>query len=270
MVNIIDIGSNSVRLFDGTNKTIVTTRLAHNMRGDILDAHSMEVTAAAVADLWSRTKGKCYAFATEAVRKASNKEEFLKLVFSRTGLNVDVIDGDAEAEISYLGATRGLPKAATVIDLGGASCELIFGDEKGITYKRSFPFGCVMLTDKFGDDLNGITRFVLDLLHPLPGIRPDLRIAVGGTATSLAAMAGRLEVYDPRKTDGYFLSAKTIVELIGALGKTTFPTLDANRKKTIAQGATALCAVMRALNADGVIISESDNLEGYAIKHNLI
>lgn len=268
MANIIDIGSNSVRLFDGKKKTIVTSRLAADMKDGFLDGASVKRTVDAVSSLCEIADGKCYAFATEAVRKAKNKTRFLEAVKAATGLDVDVISGETEAEIGFLGAAAG-HKNAAVIDLGGASCEIIFGGDGKIVFARSFPFGCVTMADRFGGDYDGIARHVCDTLA-LPPLRAESYIAVGGTATSLAALAQELEVYDPAKVDGFKLCSSRISELIAEIdaGK-TFPTLGENRRKSIVQGAVVLRTVMYNLGTDFVNLSEKDNLEGYMIKHNI-
>ena len=270
-MNIIDIGSNSVRLFDGKVKTVITTRLAENMVCGVLDSHSMERTVAAIKSLSELAKGPCLAFATEAVRKATNKADFIEAVKKQTGITIDVLSGEQEAEISYMGATFGYNGNAAVIDLGGASCEIIFGNNGKIIYKASFPFGCVTMKDKFNNDLDGITGYVCALLNDLPSYTADSYIAVGGTATALAAMAQNLPVYDPTKVDGYKLESSVISQLIDqTIGGATFPTLQENRRKTIIQGAMALNAVISRLGQSSVTVSEKDNLEGYALKHNLM
>lgn len=264
-MNIIDIGSNSVRLFCGGKKTVITTRLAENMRGGLLAPESINRTVDAICSLNELGGGSCLAFATAAVRNASNKSDFLDLVFARTGIKVDVISGEKEAEIGFLGATEGVGRAA-VIDLGGASCEIIFGSSGKISYKHSFPFGCVSLTDRFGSDLQQITKFVSEALSSVPYMRVSKYIAIGGTATSLAAMNLGLSEYDASKVHGSTLTLPQITSLIdGVIAQKDYPTLSPMRRKTIAQGATALVATVKALGQTQIEISEKDNLEGYLL-----
>ncbi len=269
-MDIIDIGSNSVRLLSNGKKTVITTRLAQNMLEGKLDKDSMLRTAEALKTLCEKAHGNPFAFATEAVRKAENKDEFLRLVNKIAGLKVDIISGDEEAEISYLGAACGYDGSGVVIDLGGASCETVWGKFDEILYKQSFPFGCVMLKDKFGDDLIGLERFVR-ATYTIPEIKAQKYFAVGGTVTSLAAMDMRLNVYDPDKIDGHDLYLYEITQIIGEVkrGK-NFPTLRSERRETIIQGAAALRAVMGKLNIRMITVKETDNLEGYMIKHNLM
>lgn len=267
MTDVIDIGSNSVRLLSHGKKTAIVTRLAENMT-DSLDKNSMDRTVEALKRLCSLATMPCLAFATEAVRKANNKDEFLEIVKQNTGLTVDVISGDEEAEIGYLGATYNIFGKATVIDLGGASCEIAYGENGKIKYKRSFPFGCVTMTDAFGDDLFGIKRHVASVLD-MPNFNAKT-IAVGGTATSLAAIAQNLPYYDQLKVHGYKMEVtdigRVILEIID--GK-EFPSLDPKRRKTLAQGAVVLKTLAEKLDIKSFTISETDNMEGYLIKKGL-
>lgn len=263
-MNIIDIGSNSVRLFDGKNKTVVTTRLAEGMSGDMLSPASMQRTAEAIERLYT---GDCIAYATEAVRKALNKQTFLDLVYKTTGLKIRVLSGEEEAEISFIGATKGFSGRATVIDLGGASCEIIFGENGKINYCRSFSFGCVTLSDKFGQNRAEIVRFIRQMLDVSP-FSGSKCFAVGGTVTSLAAMEKGLSVYDRELVNGTILSVASIDSLLSRvkLGE-DFPTLSLERRKSIFEGGVAITAVMDKLQIDAVTVSESDNLEGFAQKY---
>lgn len=269
-MDIIDIGSNSVRLLSGNKKTVITTRLAQNMHEGKLDKDSMLRTAKALQILCEKSQGKPIAFATEAIRKAENKDEFLRLLDKMTGLKVDIINGDEEAEISFLGATMGYDASGVVIDLGGASCETVWGNFGEILYKRSFPFGCVTLKDKFGDDLIGLERFIKSI-YSVPEIKAKNYFAVGGTITSLVAMNMRLSVYDPNKIEGHILYLYEITQLINEVKNgREFPTLNPERRATIIQGAAALRAVMGKLNINSIMVREKDNLEGYMIKHHLM
>lgn len=266
-MNVIDIGSNSVRLLSNGKKTVITTCLAKDMAFDALSPDSIKRTIDAIKTLSCLANGKCVAFATEAVRKASNKNEFIRDVYLATGIETHVLSGDEEAEISYLGASMDYGDNVAVIDLGGASCEIVFGNDGRINYKRSFPFGCVLLADKFGTDAESIKKYVCSLLCDLPDLKAKRYVAVGGTATSISAAVMGLETYDPKKVHGYELSLTKTENFIKEIfeGK-DFRVVSPMRKKTIFQGGVALCTVMNLLGQNELIVSEKDNLEGYAIK----
>ena len=127
----IDIGSNSVRLMlsDGAitlGKRLESTRLSEGLSlSGALSADAIERTARAVANFVSEAKAeKCdvvYAFATEAVRSASNGAEFVARC-ARDGVKVDVLPGGDEAKLGFWGAYSGGRQA--VLDIGGGAAEM--------------------------------------------------------------------------------------------------------------------------------------------------
>ena len=96
--------------------------------------------------------------ATSASRDAENRDEFVAGVHGRLGVEPEVISGDEEAALSFVGATRGLavrhPAPFLVVDLGGGSTELVLGtpgalgDAGGVTAAISVDIGCVRLTER--------------------------------------------------------------------------------------------------------------------------
>lgn len=101
---------------------------------------------------------KVVAVATSATRDASNGQELVRIA-AGYGIPIQVISGEREAELTFLGAIephwRGL---TAVIDVGGGSTEVIIGDQNGILIRFSADVGSVRLTEKF------ITK------HPIPPI----------------------------------------------------------------------------------------------------
>jgi exopolyphosphatase/guanosine-5'-triphosphate,3'-diphosphate pyrophosphatase len=89
--------------------------------------------------------------ATEAVRVATNGADFLARVRAETGLEARVIDGDAEALLTWEGlhATTRFDGPLVVADIGGASTEVIAGDGSAMQWARSLPIGSGRLTDRF-------------------------------------------------------------------------------------------------------------------------
>ena len=141
---VIDIGSNSVRLMfvaDGKvlYKTLQTTRLGEGLaEKPLLKAEAIERSALAVSDFYNRaiTEGaeKVLCFATAAVRTAENRQLFLDRVSALCGLTVEVISGEEEAEIGILGALGN--KDGGVIDIGGASTEIVVKKDGALLYKE--------------------------------------------------------------------------------------------------------------------------------------
>ncbi|KAM1576936.1 hypothetical protein ACFX15_032655 [Malus domestica] len=98
-----------------------------------------------------KTKVRCVA--TAAVREAVNKAEFLERVREEVGLEVDVLPGEEEARLVYLGMLQFLPiyeKSVLGVDIGGGSTEFVIGKEGNVVFGASLKLGHVNLTQKFG------------------------------------------------------------------------------------------------------------------------
>src|SRR5207248_10783610 len=95
------------------------------------------------------------AVATEAMRKARNGEELIQHIQEKTGLPVQIISGDAEAILTFYGATYELaqkpdaPNQVGVMDVGGGSTELITSKKMQITWRSSLHMGSGQMHDKY-------------------------------------------------------------------------------------------------------------------------
>ena len=94
-----------------------------------------------------------YVYATSAVRNASNRESFLKEVFVKTGISINVIDGEREAELIYKGVSleEGMLNEvpSLIVDIGGGSVEFIIANSKKRFWTESFEIGGLRLYNMF-------------------------------------------------------------------------------------------------------------------------
>ena len=277
---VIDIGSNSVRLMMSNGKetlykNINTTRLAEGMGEEkILTPVAIKRTAEAVSFFYAKAKNenadKIYVFATAAVRQAKNKEVFIFAVKELCGVKVDVVSGEEEAELGYTGAIDGLDGG--VIDIGGASSEIIVVQDGKKIYSKSLDIGAVKIKDKCGQDLLMVEQFILSKIVEYGQVPNTTYYTIGGTATSIASLVLELEVYNPSLIDGFVLDIKTLKNLVEKLFSLTVEQrkllkgMYPPRAEVIAGGAKLLLEIMLKLKIDKVIVSERDNLEGYLIK----
>lgn len=281
---IIDVGSNSVRarsfadgkiLYSG----LITTRLGEGLAtGDSLTERSMAATISAlqtfIAELIKSGAEEIAAFATEAVRSAQNGGEFLLRVKKETGLDIDLIGGDEEGELALLGAVG--DNDGAVIDVGGASAEISAVKDKKIIYSHSLPLGAVRLYGKCGDDEDKLKNLVDARIVEYGKVPTELDFyAVGGTATTLAALDMRLDKYDENKVDGYVLTRAALEKdyaLIAAADRQTRIEklrIQEKRADIIGCGAYLLLEIMRTFGIEKVTVKESDNLLGYMKKRFL-
>jgi exopolyphosphatase / guanosine-5'-triphosphate,3'-diphosphate pyrophosphatase len=94
---------------------------------------------------------KVFATGTSAVRNAGNKDEFVKRVLDETGIKIQVISGDEEAELIALGVKQAMdiPETSMIMDIGGGSVEFIICNDEKIFWKQSFEIGGQRLMDRF-------------------------------------------------------------------------------------------------------------------------
>ncbi len=279
-ISAIDIGSNSVRLAlvsDGKTlyKRIRTTRLGEGLSfsGSMKD-EAIERTALAVADFVNCAKtektDKLYAFATAAVRSASNKAQFLARVKELCGLEIDVISGETEAKIGILGALGN--NDGGIIDVGGASTEVTFRAGGRTVYSKSVNVGTVRLFDLAARNKQKLLRIISEKIEEYGEFSAEnvnMR-AIGGTATRLAAIKHRLLQYTPEVTDGTNFTVGELEKYADGLLSTSVEIIRANTicsasAEVIGGGCLLLAEIMKKLKIKSLTVSERDNLEGYII-----
>ncbi len=267
----IDIGSNSVRVLSNGKKHLEITTLGEGLIATgVLKREAIERTACAVERFYHMALDEgadvVYVFATQAVRVASNGEDFI-LRLKSVGIDVDIVPKEREAEIGFLGAyTSGM---CAILDIGGASSEIAIGDNNGIVYKGSIAVGAVTLKD-VSEDRAVMEEYVKELFREygeLPAF--DRLIAIGGTPTTYAAIYHDLEVYDPKVVDGTVVTRKDMYDITTRIINTPYEerkSINGLHPKKVPYSITSgvlLYTFMDCLGVDECEISERDNLEGY-------
>ena len=277
--SVIDIGSNSVRLLlwaDGCSvyKKINTTRLGSGVEKDgALSEEAIARTVLAVEQfsVQARQDGakEVFAFATAAVRSAKNGADFVLAVKNACGLDVDVISGEEEARIGLLGALEG--RDGGIIDVGGASSEVTVGKRGKIVYAVSADVGAVRLKDACGENIAALRSFIDERIAVYGEIPRSEMTAVGGTATTLAALVGQVEPYDPQKTHGMVISTEEVLFWSEKLlsmpqeERLRLKGMDKNRADILGGGLLLLYSVLCKAGAERFTVSEKDNMEGYLL-----
>ena len=295
---VIGIGSNSVRMLLAEAAGGEIRRISRDREGTRLFAgldergnlseQSMNKTADAAARMAesARRAGaeELHIFATSASRDARNGQTFVERVRERAGCELEIISGEAEAELSFLGASvvakgdglRG------VIDIGGGSTEIVTGDRERVLSAVSCQMGAVRLYNLLQinsrEDMppaEAAAGMVLsDALaeRPLPG-KPGCWVGTGGTFTTMAAMALRVPWTEKTCMHGACISETQIRSIGEDLADMTpeerlkLPGLQPSRADIVVHGVCILLAVMRELEIDRLFVSEFGNLDGYLIKH---
>ena len=229
---VIDIGSNSVKFLvselasDGIIKNILDTneiaRLGEGLEKDgLLTEEAIKRNTEAVRGFYEKAveMGACEvkAVGTMALRKAKNRDEFLKRVKNACGLEISVVPGEEEARLSYLGVLSGFSfedEAVTAFDTGGGSTEFIFGEGRELKERFSINLGANRIKENYliSDPVSDaeIKRAREDILNELKdaGIKKEhsLLIGIGGTVTTMASVKAKMEVYDADKIQGSVLT----------------------------------------------------------------
>ena len=287
---VIDVGSNSVRLMFVAGgkvlyKTLETTRLGEGLAfSPRLKDEAMRRTAEAISAFVARAKNegadRVYAYATAAVREAENREEFRALVRDLCGLELDVIGGEEEAALGMDGALKGADGAT--IDVGGASTEIAVRLGGQTAYKKSVPVGVVRIRDLCGRDVAAIKKLCEKYVGGFGGAKTVINqargkaIAIGGTATTLGARKAGLKEYDGAKVTGVALEksdlrgyAKAFLALpVAEIEK--LPCMPKKRADVIGGGAAWLYAIAEYLDLSQILVSDEDNLEGYARRAGIL
>lgn len=300
-VAAIDCGTNSIRLLiadiaNGTLtdvvRTMVIVRLGEGVdkAGEFSQA-ALARTFAAVetyAELIADHKPQQIRFvATSASRDVFNRSEFVDGVISRLGIEPDVISGDEEAELSFLGATADLvndvnPPVAPylVVDIGGGSTEFVLGTTR-VTAAISTNVGCVRMTERHlisdpptAQQIEAATADIdaaIDLaFEAVPIAQAKSLIGLAGSVTTVAAIALGLSEYDSTAIHGCRISGEDVHRVTQELLSMTreqramLGPMHEGRIDVIGSGALVLDRIMARTGQQEVIVSERDILDGIA------
>ncbi|HAL63685.1 MAG TPA: hypothetical protein DCO93_04480 [Clostridiales bacterium] len=157
MINIIDIGSNTIRLVTYDKGKVVSnfgvnSDIISDTKNGILSGCGIEKLCDAILYLIKKRENEeIYAFGTYAMRVLRNKEEVEKRVFEKTGINIDILSGKQEAEYDFYGLLGTiLPKESGIgVDLGGGSAQILIFDKGKLTTSLSRPIGCKRVKNRF-------------------------------------------------------------------------------------------------------------------------
>ncbi|MEU2034903.1 Ppx/GppA phosphatase family protein [Nocardia amamiensis] len=308
-VAAVDCGTNSIRLLiadvlgDGrladVHREMRIVRLGQGVDATgSLAPEAIERTRAALADYVALMReagvGRVRMVATSATRDAANREDFFAMARAELGAVVagaeaEVITGDEEARLSFAGAIGELSSAAgpfVVVDLGGGSTELVFGDSAGVRAAFSADIGCVRITERClagnpptAEQIAAARAFATERLGEafthVPVEGAHTWVGVAGTMTTIAAVALDLPEYDSEKVHLTRLSLEQVHDVCGRLiamdhdQRAALGPMHPGRVDVIGGGAviTEVLAeeLSRRAGISELIVSEHDILDGIAL-----
>lgn len=295
----IDIGTNSVKCLIADIRAGQLFPLLDEIRGTRLGADldssgsigsaAMRRTIGALREL----KELCNLYQAEKIicvgamtlRRATNAQDFILKVKADTGLDIFVLSGEREAELSFLAAAE-LAQSdegqVLVVDAGGGSTELAFGTPNQIQSLSSLPLGAVTLTARHLlsdpplprelESMDAEVRQSLEAHHPDPQTCPA--IGCGGTLTSLAGVFHRLQSYDAAIVHGSKLTLKEVKRQIqiytsmGLFERKSIPGLNPQRADIIIAGAAIIEGIMEHFGRADILVSDHGLRHGILLNHN--
>jgi exopolyphosphatase/guanosine-5'-triphosphate,3'-diphosphate pyrophosphatase len=302
----VDIGTNSVRLLiadvslhgktvalETIHRLMTITRLGEAVdESNRLGDEPMARTLAVLRDYGKLMGEKGVVVrrvaATSAAREAANASQFLEPVRKIMEAEPEVLSGQEEASLSFLGATYDLgglwPDRGKVLvaDIGGGSTEIITGTREELLMNASVDVGCVRMSERFIrsdppsrhelDEMedyisNAVGRTALEA----KSFAPDLMIGLAGTITTLSGLKLGLESYRGEIIHHSWLSRHDVEELNARLSslkldeRRAVMRLEPGRADIILGGCGVLHVLLRELGIERFLVSEKDILDGLAI-----
>ena len=279
--SVVDVGSNTIHLLVGevdggavvpiTGEKVSARLGAGVEKTGRLEEGRLAIAAEAI-DLFARIAALNDApapeiLATSAVRDAENGAELVDKVRETTGLKMRLISGKKEAELGFLGALSALGDhdegKVMVVDLGGGSAQLIFGDASGGPEDRvSLPLGTNRTTERFvgadpptDEELEGLRAHVPTLL-PDWDIGEAPVVAVGGSARAM------LKITQDELTVGrmWRLSEEIRTRTSGVLAREYG--LAPERARVLPAAITTLATILESFGKPGLTVARGGIREG--------
>ncbi|MFO7606227.1 MAG: hypothetical protein R6W72_08010 [Desulfurivibrionaceae bacterium] len=290
----LDLGSNTFRLliagFKGDKPSLllkrnITVQLGRGLgAGAGLSSDSVKRACAALREFKAeidRHQPDCLrCCGTEALRRAADADEFLDKATGILGVGVEVIDGAQEASLTYRGVLASLDEKhfsypILVIDVGGSSTELIYGESLSLPPESvSLAAGAGLFTElaesgalaaPFELMRRGLGDFLAE--RSLDRGRISL-VGTGGTATTMAMLDLGLDHYDQKRVQGHYLTRAAIRRILAELrtlpvaARKFLPGLEEGRGDIILAGIEIYQEILATIEVDGMIVSDFGLLEG--------
>ncbi|HEX4903138.1 MAG TPA: Ppx/GppA phosphatase family protein [Acidimicrobiales bacterium] len=291
----IDCGTNSTRLLvargAGADKVPLSrintiTRLGRGVDATgRLDAAAIERTVDVLrsyrAVLDEHGVDRLRVTATSAARDASNSDEFFDAAEAVLGVRPELLSGSEEAELSFLGATAELDPADgpfLVVDIGGGSTEFIVGTDE-VEASRSVDIGCVRFLEQYVEHdppqpeelhacISVTQQWMDDVAQQVPLRQAKTLVGLAGTITTMAAVELGLHEWDRDAIHHFRFERPAIEDVFRTLvtepleDRKHNPGLEPARADVIVAGACIFVGIVRWLDADTCLVSESDILDG--------
>ena len=295
----IDVGSNSIHMVivevDTHGKWHILqsmkegARLAASLNENLLlDAQAVQKVAGILKEMKLAADGmsaEITAFATQACREAKNGMDFCLKIQKKTGIRLQIISGNEEARLIYLGIQSGLPihdKNTLVVDIGGGSAEILLGQWGEERFSTSLKLGAVRLTKRYlkcdpvrDAEIMELKEYIVTRLEPVlwevKRLGFDTAVASSGTAKAVKVVARGLA---GEKDEGFDIHGKKLtcdeidavvaklLEKPGLKERREIPYLDPKRAEILLAGALVLQSLTQMAGVKEWVLSAHGLREG--------
>ncbi len=264
-LGVIDIGSNTVRLAVYDNKTLNVIENGVNYAGLIafvdggkLSDEGLNVLCSAVTEMKDICKKvNCenyYAFATASLRDIEDKESLIKTVYDKTGVLMEIVSGEREAELDYLGLKMHYDiKDGAAFDLGGGSGQLITFKSGKVTANISKKIGALKLYKTFVEgtfpteiEETKIREYVKGELSGFESSGYEYVFAMGGAASAIKKLY--MKVFGENKDEFKISDLKAFSEFPESVINSVIP----ERLYTIRPALITMEEICRVLKTDTI------------------
>lgn len=286
-IAVIDLGSNSVRMSvntvgeDGKWQNLLklreTVRLGQGMENGMLRPESMERVVSALERFrMAAASLDCddiVATATQAVRIAKNREDFLTLARERAGIEFRVLSGEEEARYSFIAVRDTLPiDSGVLFDTGGGSTEIILVKNRELVCSVSTPCGAVMMTERFlgrpqselYDEVFSIISAAAPWLSEAKGLP---LYGIGGSARTLGSLYEKKPITN-KELNGLEISSAAVRWIYSNIEETPvgerseIPGMDKSRADVILAGLTPVRVLLDMIDSPKLILCAYGVKEG--------
>ncbi|MEP6973685.1 MAG: Ppx/GppA phosphatase family protein [Actinomycetota bacterium] len=293
---VLDVGSNSARMIvfrlrDGEHLDVIEDaraplRLARELRsGDELGSDAIDRTLEALRDFRAVADGagadRILAIATSAVRDAADGQTLLDRA-REIGVPLQIIDGDTEARLGFVGAVHDLAvTSGATLDVGGGSVEISRFCSRRLERTWTFELGSLRMSDLYLHDdpptssqLRRLRKAVVEEIQGADIGRlkqgEDL-VGIGGTVRNLAKIDMHRTEHPLHLLHGYELPAARLETILGDLAGRTMKRraqtsgLNPDRADSVIGGSVVLLEIMAGLGVDQIVVSSRGVREGLAL-----
>jgi exopolyphosphatase/guanosine-5'-triphosphate,3'-diphosphate pyrophosphatase len=221
-IAVLDLGTNTFNLLIAEKSIQNKYTILHSSkkpvklgegginRGEIIQA-AFDRGIKAISDHHNTIRqfevSKVYAFGTSGLRTATNGDLFLSEIEEITGIRVEIISGEYEAELIYFGVRQTIPGhngKYLILDIGGGSNEFIIADNQKIYWKKSYKLGIARLLDKFKpsdpiktDEIDLVCKYIRDEVSEIKTLAKEFGIdTLVGASGSFETFAAMIEASD--------------------------------------------------------------------------